>query len=268
MFYNAKNKEISVNGFIMSYCEFGEGFPLFLLPGLSDGITSVRGKALPLAYSYRELAKHFKCYMFSRRDNMFDGFTIDDMADDLHEVLTALGIEKAHILGVSQGGMVALRFCVKYPEMVGRLIVAVSASRVNNLIETTINNWIKYAENDDYKSIFIDTAEKSYTEKKLKQFRPLYSLLCKIGKPKNLSRFIIQAKAILKFDTYDEIEKIKNKTLIIGGSDDKIVGVDASIEMSEKILGSEIFIYNGLGHAAYEEAKDFNERVIRFLQAD
>ncbi|MDR0946666.1 MAG: alpha/beta hydrolase [Ruminococcus sp.] len=265
MFYNAKNKEISVNGFNMSYCEFGEGFPLILLPGLSDGITSVRGKALPLAYSYRELAKHFKCYMFSRRDSIPEGFTIDDMADDLHEVLTALSIENTHVLGVSQGGMVALRFCVKYPAMVDKLIIAVSASKVNNLIDTTINAWLNFAANSDYKSIFIDTAEKSYTEKKLKQFRPLYPLLYRIEKPKNLSRFIIQAKAILKFDTYNELEKIKNKTLIIGGSDDKIVGVDVSIEMSEKISGSELFIYEGLGHAAYEEAKDFNERVIRFL---
>jgi pimeloyl-ACP methyl ester carboxylesterase len=203
--------------------------------------------------------------MFSRRDNMPDGFTIDDMADDLLEVLTALGIEKAHILGVSQGGMVALRFCVKYPVMVDKLIIAVSASRVNNLIDMTINAWLNFAENDDYKIIFIDTAKKSYTEKKLRQYRPLYPMLYRIGKPKDLSRFIIQAKAILNYDIYDELENIKSKTLIIGGSDDKIVGVDASIEISEKISGSELYIYEGLGHAAYEEAKDFNERVIRFL---
>ncbi|MDR0919090.1 MAG: alpha/beta hydrolase [Oscillospiraceae bacterium] len=250
----------------MSYCEFGEGFPLILLPGLGDGITSVRGKALPLAFNYREFAKHFKCYVFSRRDNMTGGFTIDDMADDLHKALTALGIENAHVLGVSQGGMVALRFCVKYPEMVNKLIIAVSASRVNNLIETTIKAWINFAENDDYKSIFIDTAEKSYTEKKLRQYRPLYPMLYRITKPKDLSRFIIQAKAILKYDTYNELDKITNKVLIIGGSDDKIVGVNASLEMSEKISGSELFIYESLGHAAYEEAKDFNERVKHFLQ--
>lgn len=252
----------------MSYCEFGDGFPLILLPGLGDGITTVKGKALPLAVGYRDFAKRFKCYVFSRRDNIPDGFTIDDMADDLYETLTALGVKNAHVLGVSQGGMVALRFCIKYPEMVDKLIIAVSAPRVNNLIETTIKAWINFAENDDYKSIFIDTAEKSYTEKKLKLYRPLYPMLQKITKPKTLSRFITQAQAILNYDTYNDLEKIQNKTLIIGGSDDKIVGVDASIEMSEKISGSELYIYDGFGHAAYEEAKDFNERAARFLQAD
>ena len=51
----------------------------------------------------------------------------------------------------------------------------------------------------------------------------------------------------------------------IGGSCDKIAGADASVELNEKINKSELIIYQGLGHAAYEEAEDFNDRVIRYL---
>ena len=54
--------------------------------------------------------------------------------------------------------------------------------------------------------------------------------------------------------------------LIIGGETDRIVGKEASYELKEKIPGSELFVYKGLGHAAYEEAEDFNERVFRFLE--
>jgi pimeloyl-ACP methyl ester carboxylesterase len=96
---------------------------------------------------------------------MHAGFTIDDMADNLHEALTVLGIENAHILGVSQGGMVALRFCVKYPKMVKKLVIAVSASRVNSLIETTIKVWLNSAENNDYKSILL-TPQKNHIPKR------------------------------------------------------------------------------------------------------
>ena len=51
---------------------------------------------------------------------------------------------------------------------------------------------------------------------------------------------------------------------MIGGELDKIVGKEASIELANK-LSAELYIYEGLGHALYEEAKDFNKRVYEFL---
>ena len=87
-----------------------------------------------------------------------------------------------------------------------------------------------------------------------------------MGKPKSYERFLINARAVLGFDAYDRLEEITAPTLIIGGGDDKIVGVMASYELHEQITGSELFVYPGLGHAAYEEAKDFNRRVFDFLE--
>lgn len=62
-----------------------------------------------------------------------------------------------------------------------------------------------------------------------------------------------------------ELNNIICPTLIIGGDNDKIVGVTSSVELTDKIKDSELFIYKGLGHAAYEEAKDFNNRVLNYL---
>ena len=121
------------------------------------------------------------------------------------------------------------------------------------------------AESNDYKSIFIDTTEKSYTEKRLKKYRPLYPVLVKIGKPKDFSRFIIQANACITHNAYDEIEKIKCPTLVIGADNDKVVGVNSSEEIAGKIENSKLIIYKGFGHGVYEEAKDFNCRVLDFL---
>lgn len=54
-------------------------------------------------------------------------------------------------------------------------------------------------------------------------------------------------------------------TLVIGGECDRIVGVDASIEIVERITSSEEYIYTQFGHAAYEEAKDFNGRILKLF---
>ena len=69
----------------------------------------------------------------------------------------------------------------------------------------------------------------------------------------------------MSHNSYMELDKILCPTLVIGGDCDRIVGGDASRELADRIKGCELFIYNSLGHAAYEEAKDFNKRVLDYL---
>ncbi|MBO5666340.1 MAG: alpha/beta hydrolase, partial [Firmicutes bacterium] len=64
---------------------------------------------------------------------------------------------------------------------------------------------------------------------------------------------------------YEELEKITCPVFVIGGRNDQVVGGRASEEIAEK-LGCEIHMYEDLGHAAYEESKDFNQRVYDFLR--
>lgn len=149
--------------------------------------------------------------------------------------------------------------------LVEKLVLAVTLSRQNNVVQAVIANMIKLAEQGNYKGLMIDTAEKSYSENYLKKYRLLYPLLGRIGKPKSYNRFLIQAASCVQHNAYETLDHIVCPTLVIGGDDDKIVGVAASIELAGKIKDSELFIYKGLGHAVYEEAKDFNKRVISFL---
>lgn len=113
----------------------------------------------------------------------------------------------------------------------------------------------------------IDTAEKSYSAAYLKKYRKVYPLIGHIGKPKSYERFIRNAEAILGFDARDELSRITCPTLILAGREDRIVGVQAPHELQENIAESRLFLYPELGHAAYEEAGDFNERVFRFLES-
>ena len=266
MIWNAKNGRVSVGGESMDYVSFGSGSKaLVLLPGLSDGLTTVKGKALLLARPYRGFFGGYTVYMFSRKNCLTEGYTIRQMAADQAEAMAALGIGKACVMGVSQGGMIAQWLAVDCPERVEKLVLAVTAPCVNDTIRACVGRWIEYAKRGDHRRLMADTAEKSYSERALKKMRAAYPLLGMIGKPKSYDRFLINAQAILHFSALDALQSIACPTLILAGKEDQIVGSEAARILRENIRGSEMHIYPGLGHAAYEEARDFNSRVLDFL---
>ena len=267
MIWNAKNGSVTLENTKMNYVSFGYGKKVFVvLPGLSDGLTTVKGKALLLASSYRELFKEYTVYMFSRKDKMPEGYSIRDMAEDQAKALKELGIDRVSIMGVSQGGMIAQAFAIDYPEMVEKLVVVVSAPWANEMIQENVRAWIELALQGNHKQLMIDTTEKGYTETYLKKYRKMYPILGMVGKPKSYDRFLVNARAILGFDVQEELGGITCPTYIIAGGADKTVGVDASYVMKERIAKSELYVYADLGHAAYEEAKDFYHRVYEFLE--
>lgn len=265
MFWNAKNGRVGIGDTDMDYISFGKGEDvLIMLPGLGDGLTTVKGMAVPMALAYRMYAKNYKVYIFSRKNHLDAGYSTRDMAGDQARAMRILGISKAKVLGISQGGMIAQYLAIDYPGLVEKLVLAVTSPRQNETIRAAAGNWVRLAEQGNYKGLMIDTAEKSYSQNYLKRYRRLYPLLGKIGKPKDFGRFLIQAASCMEHDAYAELERITCPTLIIGGDADEIVGHNSAHELADKIKNSELFIYEGLGHAAYEEAEDFNDRVCGF----
>ena len=267
MFYKAKNEKINIADTTADYISFGKGSKnLIIIPGVGDGFKTVKGLAIPFSIMYKMFAKNFKVYVFSRRNVIPKDFSTEDMANDIINHMEKLNIDKADIVGVSQGGMIAQYIAINVPEKVNKLVLAVTLSRPNEILEESINGWIEKAKNKDYKGIMIDTAEKSYTGKYLEKNRKLYKLLGMLGKNATYERFIIQAQACLKHNTYNYLEKIKCPTLIIGARKDKALGIIGSEELAEKISNSEIYIYEEYSHGVYEQAKDFNDRVLEYLK--
>ena len=267
MFYNAKNNNIKIEQSNMDYVSFGVGNKnLIIIPGLGDGLRTVKGMAISLAFMYRQFAKEYTVYVFSRRNNLAKGFTTGNMAQDIVEAMNLLNISNTDIMGISQGGMIAQCMAINNPEKVNKLVLAVTSSKSNEIINNVVGNWIQLAKKEDFKNIFLDTAEKSYSEKHLKKYRKYYNILWRVSKPKDYKRFIIQANSCLTHNVYDDLDKIKCHTLIIGGKQDSIVGVNSSKEIADRISNSELFLYEDYGHAVYEEAKDFNERVLKYLK--
>lgn len=266
IFTSYQTKKVLLEDTEMDYITFGQGDkPLIMIPGLSDGLKTVKGQGLLLSYYYRKFAKEFTVYIFSRKNKISEGYSTRDMAKDQKKVMDLLGIKKAYVMGISQGGMIAQYLAIDYPEIVERLVIGVSASRHNSTIEKVVGNWIQLANSNEYGRLIIDTMEKTYSDKGIKKYQPFYPIIRRIGKPKSFHRFILQAMACLSHNAYDELDKIQCKTLVIGGDVDKVVGENTSEEMAEKIKDSKLVLYKGLGHGAYEEDANFNRQVMDFL---
>ena len=87
---HAKNACLSLAGGEMDYIRFGSGArTLVMLPGVGDGLKTVRGMALPFALLYRALAKDFTVYVFSRRRALPRQFTTREMAEDCSAAMAA-----------------------------------------------------------------------------------------------------------------------------------------------------------------------------------
>lgn len=266
MFMKAINGRVELEGSTMDYVSFGRGEEcLIMLPGLGDGLRTVKGMALTMALSYRKLGQYYKVYVFSRKNGLTPKYSTRDMAADQAAAMDALGLEMAHILGVSQGGMIAQHLAVDYPGKVGKLILAVSTAKTSPMAQSVLGQWIRLMERGKYGEVMVDTAERSYSESYLKKYRFMYPLLRWMGKPKDPKRFVIQAEACKNHDALGRLSAVSAPTLIIGGDRDEIVGCDAAMELHAAISGSELVLYEGLSHAAYEEAGDFQDAVLSFL---
>ena len=248
----------------VDYITFGKGpKTLIMIQGLNT--RGIKGSGAALAYMYRVFAKDYTVYLFERRAEVQEGLTVRDLANDIAAAMDSLGLKNADVFGVSQGGMIGQYLAMDRPDLVNKLVLAVTLSRNNPTVEGVIRNWIHMTEQGDMKTFVRDMAEKMYSEEYVKKYKLLMPLLTLLQKPKDVKRFQILAQSCLTCETYENLDKITCPVFVIGGKKDLIVGGKASEEMAEK-LGCEIFMYENLGHAAYEEAPDFNQRVYDFLK--
>lgn len=265
--YHAKNGTLHIGDTTMDYIRFGSGQRvLIMLPGLGDGLRSMKGTALPMAIMYRLFAQNFTVYAFSRKNALLQGYTTRDMAKDQAEAMEQLGIERADIFGVSMGGMIAQHLAVDYPEKVNKLILAVTSARPNSILKESIDEWVSCAKRGDHSAFMDSNLRRIYSDGYYHKNKWLAPIVGRLTKPKSYDRFFVQADACLTHDAYERLQEIKAPTLVIGGEQDKALGGEASKEIAAAIPGAELRMYAQWGHGLYEEAKDFNKVVIDFLR--
>ena len=125
----------------MDYVTFGKGKqPLVIIPGLGDGLQTVKGMAQMLSLAYREFAEVYKVYVFSRINELPENYTTQNMAADVAEAMETLKLDAAYVMGISQGGMIAQWQAVDFPERVQRLILAVTTAKPSQLARERIEH--------------------------------------------------------------------------------------------------------------------------------
>ena len=114
-----------INGYLMHYETYGQGPPLVMSHG---GLGGGEGSAALVDQHASILARHFRVIFYDRRgagksETPEDGFSLEGYAEDLHSLLLQLNVARAHILGSSAGGPIAMQFALDHPEMTETLIL-------------------------------------------------------------------------------------------------------------------------------------------------
>lgn len=254
---------VKVNGTEMEYFSFGEGDKAFIiLPGVDVKSVMLSAKAIEAAY--RDFGKEYTVYVFDRRKNMPDDYSVKAMADDTAEVMKALGISGAYVFGASQGGMIAMCIAISHPELIAKLVLGSTAARVD-AAENGTRRWIELAESGDMQALTADFIDSLYSENTIGQYKELLLHMNDDVTDRDIERFIIQSKAIDGFDIYGELDKIQSPTLVIGVEGDKVIPPSCSREIAEKI-DCELYMYGEeYGHCVFDEAPDYKQRIMDFF---
>ena len=248
------------------YIRFGTGNKnLIMLLGLGDGLRTTRGTAVPMALYYRCFAKDYTVYIISRKTKLSPGATTRDMARDLQKAMAELGIEKASLLGVSMGGMIAQHFAADYPEMLEKLVLVVTCARETPILLESLEEWVGCARRGDHTALMDSNVRRIYSDAYYRRNKWLVPIMGKLTKPKSYDRFFIQAEACRTHNAWESIPNITVPTLVIGGEQDHSLGGEASRELAARIPGAVLKMYPQWGHGLYEEAGDFLTAVMEFL---
>ncbi len=244
----------------------GNGKKAFvILPGLS--IHSIMRYSADVGAAYSPFLEEYTLYLFDRSEDIELGYSISDMASDTALAFRSLGIESADIFSASQGGMIALEMEINHPGLCRSVVLGSTLSRVNDTFLSVASTWIEKAEKMDEEGLLGSFVDAVYSQNTLKIYRDAIIASNRGITEEEYRRFIILTSASLDFDVSDSLGRIKTPTLVIGSEGDRVVTPEASRETSSA-LGCGCYMYpSSYGHAVYDEAPDYRERILEFFHS-
>jgi len=253
--------------FTMDYCKFGEGDGIFvIIPGIS--IKSVMDSANAVAGQYKDMASDYTIYVFDRRKDLPDTYTIRDMARDTAEAMMELGLKGVNLFGASQGGMISMVIAIEYPELVSHLVLGSTASDLTDC-SSVVLDWIRMAEEKDVTGLCRSFGEKVYPAEFYEKFKDAFDALAAMVTDEDLRRFLIIAKGCEGFNVTGDLNKIKCPVFVLGAADDAVLGSAPTDAIMAAFDGREdvyCHVYDGYGHAAFDMAPDYRDRIKDFLR--
>ena len=258
---------VKTDAFSMDYFRFGRGKEtLVILPGLS--VQSVMLSADAVAQEYGAFRDAYTVFVFDRRKELPAAYSVFDMAEDTALAMKKIGLHKVFLFGASQGGMIAMTVAIRHPEAVKKLVLCSTAARVGKTQSGAVEEWVKLAKAGKAEDLYLAFGKALYPKEIFEQSRDLLKEAAKSVTPEDLRRFTVLAGDIENFDVTADLQKIACPVLLVGSEDDRVLGAEATREIADRLRGHKDFethMYRGYGHAVYDTAPDFGERMKRFL---
>jgi len=270
-----------VNGIKICYEILGKGDPILLVHGFGS-------KKESWIAQFKPLSEHFKVIRFDNRgagksDRPKGVYTMEVFADDIAGLMDYLEIAKAHIIGWSLGGMIVQNFVIKYPERVIKMVL------INTNYGTPDESGAEVYKNmrlanlklrkEDPEKAFWQSTRTGYYIKFRKQMeaepsKKWYGLWSvddlirdSVIDPPTIEDIEGQARAVNTHHTLERLSEIKNESLLITSSHDRVTPTAVMKEMHERIPNNTLKIIDKAGHdSPRSRAPEINKMIIDFLK--
>ncbi|MEX2237829.1 MAG: alpha/beta fold hydrolase [Dehalococcoidia bacterium] len=260
----------TINGFEMYYEDHSpekeEAF--LLIMGFTANATAWRNHFPILSQRFRVVAFDNRG---AGRSGVPDGdaYTMPQMADDAMALLDHLGIERAHVWGVSMGGMIAQEVALRHPQRVITLVLGCTTPGGERHVPQAEADQLAFmklttmgAEDAILAGLPLLYGERFLAANRERVIDEAKALMDLRAKPQGMAR---QMAGIMTHDTLERLPSIRIPTLVCTGDADRVVNCANSRLLAEAIPGAQIVEYPGAGHGYLHEAlEEDTRRVMEF----
>ena len=261
--------KIQANGITINYETQGAGEPLILIPFLAADYACY-------AFQVADYSKHFTCISLDPRgagetDKPDGVYSMELFADDVAAFMHAIGVERAHVSGVSLGAATGLWLASKYPQRVKTLSIHSGWTKTDPFLKTVVEGWRSIAKGlDSVTEMVIQGIFPWCLTPELYAAKPEYidALAAFVrGRPKQpMDAFLRQSGAVIAHDALAQLADIQAPTQITFGRHDLVCSPRFADAMTSAIKTHELLVFETCAHAAiYESVAEFNEKTLAFL---
>jgi pimeloyl-ACP methyl ester carboxylesterase len=257
--------EVTVDGCKIWYEVAGEGETMLHIGGAGFGHENFNAVRERMRKQFKVIEFDLRGYGFSDRPEQHYDF--DVWADDVAAVLAAAGIEKTHIHGTSMGGMVALKFAAKYPQMVDCLVVSCTSAKSDAMMKTRRRVWraLGQAYGTDSRILGEEMASQALTRKFLDSPQGAGSaekIQGVLTRNAPLFTWVAACDALIDSDLREDLAQVEAPTLVVAGDEDILTPLDTgpqgigSRAIAQTLANSELEVMRGVAHTNMLEAPD------------
>ena len=241
--------------------------PVLMIQGLGASKNAWNLQRIAMATRFRIIS--FDNRGAGRSDKPAEPFTLEQMADDAIAVLDAAGIDTAHVVGASMGGVISQIVAVKFPHRVRSLTLVCTACRNHPWRQELLQTWAKTAADKGMIEVGKVAAQWVMSPRSFRRLVPAFTWMGPLAALRPRHSFVSQIDAILntREDLVDQLSTITVPTMVIVGNQDILTPRGDSEEIAERIPNAELVVIAGAAHGLMmEHSSTFNRILIEFLQ--